>query len=72
MTKFVRGTVVDHKTMGMGVVLNDVDDKGFVEVRMSNGHIEKYYPEELETHEEVIARQRARFEENKNKWKKMW
>lgn len=58
--------------MGIGVVLNDVDKDGFVEVRMANGHIEKYYPEEMETHEEVLARQRANYEEAQRKSKRSW
>lgn len=72
MSKFIRGTVIEHKVMGIGVVLNEVDDKGFVEVRMANGHIDRYYPEELETHEEVVARQIARSVQINNKWRDMW
>lgn len=53
--KFTRGTVVYHKVMGKGVVLNEAN-KGMIEVRMANGHIEKFYAEELETEEEVQAR----------------
>lgn len=41
--------------MGKGVVLNKLDD-GMVEVRMANGQKERFYPEELETQEEVTAR----------------
>lgn len=68
--KFARGTVVYHKVMGKGVALNEVDE-GMIEVRMENGHIEKFYPEELETDEEVQARNRRIAEEmnraNRNK-----
>ena len=58
--------------MGRGIVINDVDDKGFVEVRMSNGHIEKYFPEELETNEEVNARRQNQMTRASDKWKDMW
>lgn len=62
---FNRGTVVYHKIMGKGIVLNEVDDNGEkkIEVRMSNGQIEKFYPEELETNEVVQARERNQIEE---------
>ncbi|MFH0748536.1 MAG: hypothetical protein V1915_01235 [Candidatus Bathyarchaeota archaeon] len=60
--KFARGTVVRHKVMGKGVVLNEIDD-GMVEVRMANGVPQKFYPEELEADEEVQARQRRQTEE---------
>lgn len=60
--KFARGAVVHHKMMGKGVVLNETDD-GMVEVRMANGIPQKFYPEELETDEEVQARDRRKTEE---------
>jgi len=60
--KFTRGTVVHHKVMGKGIVLNVVD-KEMIEVRMENGHLQKFYPEELETDEEVRARKRRETEE---------
>lgn len=72
--KFTRGTVIHHKVMGKGIVLNQIEEKDekMIEVRMQNGHIEKYYPEELETDDEVQARYRRQAEEakqaNKNKW----
>ncbi len=69
MTKFTRGTVVEHKVMGKGVVLNDVDDNGYVEVRMANGHIEKYYPEEMETEDEVNTKYRNRIAQTTSKWR---
>lgn len=55
---FARGTVVHHKVMGKGIAINEVDEKGekMVEVRMENGHIEKFYPEELESDDVVQAR----------------
>lgn len=73
MTQFPRGTVVHHKVMGKGIALNEVDEKGekMIEVRMENGHIEKFYPEELESDEIVQARYRRLAEEvnqaNKNR-----
>lgn len=62
---FTRGTVVHHKVMGKGIAINEVDDKGEkkIEVRMENGHIEKFYPEELETDDVVQARQRRQIDE---------
>lgn len=65
MTQFSRGTVVHHKVMGKGIALNEVKEKGEekIEVRMENGHIEKFYPEELETDEVVRARNRNQLEE---------
>lgn len=65
MTQFPRGTVVHHKVMGKGIAINEVDDKGEkkIEVRMENGHIEKFYPEELETDDVVQARQRRQIDE---------
>lgn len=60
--KFTRGTVVHHKVMGKGVVLNETEDE-MIEVRMANGIPQKFYPEELETDEEVQARQRRQIEE---------
>lgn len=55
MSKFQRGNVIYHKTMGVGVVLNETND-GKVEVRMQNGHIEKFFPEELETEQKFLAK----------------
>jgi len=65
MTQFPRGTVVHHKVMGKGVVLNEIDEKGekMIEVRMENGVPQKFYPEELETNEVVQARNRNQIEE---------
>lgn len=65
MTQFSRGTVVHHKVMGKGIALSEVEEKGEkkIEVRMENGHIEKFYPEELETDEAVQARNRNQIEE---------
>lgn len=67
MTQFLRGTVVHHKVMGKGIAINEVEEKGekMVEVRMENGHIEKFYPEELENDEVVQARNRAKVAEAK-------
>lgn len=65
MTQFPRGTVVHHKVMGKGIALNEVEEKDEkkIEVRMENGHIERFYPEELETDEAVQARNRNQIEE---------
>jgi len=65
MTQFPRGTVVHHKVMGKGIVLNEVEENGEkkIEVRMENGHIEKFYSEELETDEVVQARNRNQIAE---------
>lgn len=62
---FARGTVVHHKVMGKGTAINEVEEKGekMVEVRMENGHIEKFYPEELESDDTVQARNRAKVAE---------
>jgi len=60
--KFSRGTVVHHKVMGKGVVLNEGDD-GMIEVRMANGIPQKFYPEELESDEEVQIRNRNQIAE---------
>lgn len=62
---FTRGTVVYHKIMGRGIVLNEIDEgsEKKIEVRMANGHIEKFYPEELETEAVVVARQRGQIDE---------
>lgn len=67
MTQFPRGTVVHHKVMGKGIALNEVDEKGekMIEVRMENGHIEKFFPEELETEQEVAERNRQKTERAK-------
>ena len=43
MSKFSKGTIVYHKSMGdKGVVINEAD--GMIEVRTSNGHITKISP----------------------------
>lgn len=65
MTQFTRGTVVHHKVMGKGVVLNEIDEKGekMIEVRMGNGVPQKFYPEELETDEVVQARNQNQIDE---------
>lgn len=65
MTQFTRGTVVHHKIMGKGVVLNEVDEKGekMIEVRMENGVPQKFYPEELETNEAIQVRNRNQIAE---------
>lgn len=62
---FTRGTVVHHKIMGKGIALRQVDEGGEkkIEVRMANGQLEKFFPEELETDEEVQARERKKTEE---------
>ena len=64
---FSRGVIVYHKAIGKGVVLNEVGEgnEKKVEVRMANGHIDKFYPEELETEEEVRARGMRESEEIK-------
>lgn len=57
--------------MGKGIVLNSLED-GMVEVRMANGQKEKFYPEELETDEEVKVREERQMrkinEANKNRF----
>lgn len=77
MTEFTRGTVVHHKVMGKGIALNEVKDGEDIkiEVRMANGHIEKFYPEELETDAVVRAREQNQIdqinqanEENAKRW----
>jgi len=77
MTEFTRGTVVHHKVMGKGIALNEVEENGEIkiEVRMANGHIEKFYPEELETDAVVRAREQNQIdkivkanEENAKRW----
>lgn len=62
---FARGTVVHHKVMGKGIAINEVEEKGekMVEVRMENGHIERFYPEELESDDVVQARYERQAEE---------
>jgi hypothetical protein len=62
---FTRGVVVYHKIMGRGIVLNEIGDgsEKKIEVRMANGQIEKFYPEELETEAVVVARQRGEIDE---------
>lgn len=76
--KFERGAVVHHKVMGKETALKEVDENGEkkIEVRMSNGHIQKFYPEELESDEEVKARDANQIagvmkmnEENAKRWK---
>jgi len=64
---FARGTVVHHKVMGKGIAINEVDENGEkkVEVRMENGHIERFYPEELESDDVIQARNRAKVAEAK-------
>lgn len=78
MTEFTRGTVVHHKVMGKGIALNEVKEgeETKIEVRMANGHIEKFYPEELETDAVVKAREQNQIdqinranEENAERWK---
>lgn len=63
--KFTRGTVVHHKVMGKGIVLNEIEEKGekMIEVRMENGVPQKFYPEELETDEAVQTRNRNQIAE---------
>lgn len=62
---FTRGTVVHHKVLGKGIVLNELEEEGEkkIKVRMANGHIEKFYSEELETDEVVQERDRRMVEE---------
>ena len=62
---FPRGTVVHHKVMGKGIALNTVGDgdEKKIEVRMENGHIEKFYPEELESDDVVQARYQRKVDE---------
>lgn len=62
MSKFPRGTVVWHKVMGKGVAINEVEG-GMIQVRMVNGHIEKFYPEELEAESELDARNKNEIED---------
>ena len=49
----------------LGTAINDVEVKGekMVEVRMANGVIEKFYPEELESDESRKARWKGEAEE---------
>lgn len=63
---FNRGIVVYHKIMGKGIVLKEIEenDEKKIEVRMANGHIEKFYPEELETNETVQARNQRQTDED--------
>ena len=65
MTQFVRGIIVHHKIMGKGLVINELEEKGekIIEVRMSNGVLQKFYPEELETDDVVQARYRQMVED---------
>jgi len=73
---FPRGTIVHHKVHGgaSGTAINDVDVKGdiMVEVRMANGVIEKFFPEELESDETRKARWAVEGEAanraNQNRW----
>lgn len=62
---FKRGVVVHHKVMGKGIVINEVkeNEETMIEVRMANGHIQRFYPEELETDEAVQDRYRRQAEE---------
>lgn len=65
MSKFSKGTIVYHKSMGdKGVVINEAD--GMIEVRTSNGHITKFHPEELETEQEFDAKNRNEITDDKN------
>ena len=71
---FARGTVVEHKLMGRGVIINEVQENGEtkIEVRMQNGMPQKFYPEELEDAAEIDSRNFQQAQEamraNKNKW----
>lgn len=78
MTQFTRGTVVHHKVMGKGIVINEVEEKGekMIEVRMESGIPQKFYPEELETDEVVQEREQRKVneimqinQENAKHWK---
>ncbi len=72
MDKFTRGTVIHHKVMGRGVIINEADAKSLFEVRMVNGHIERFYAEEMETEAEVDARIQRQMSGTKDKWRDMW
>lgn len=66
MEKFKRGVVVQHKVMGRAVV---IDQKGeFIHVRMQNGEIQEFYPEELETADEYMARIMSQVPKNDKDW----
>lgn len=58
---FTRGTVVYHKVMGKGIVINQVEKKGekMFEVRMENGHPQVFYPEELDSEETILQQRKA-------------
>ncbi len=57
---FTRGMVVRHKVMGKGVVLKELEEDGEqkIQVRMENGVPQNFYPEELESEEEIQRRNR--------------
>jgi hypothetical protein len=63
--------VIEHKVMGRGVAIDETKE-GMVKVRMKNGVVETFYPEELETDEEVQARNKRISDEinraNKNRF----
>lgn len=62
MSKFIRGTLVRHKIMGKGIVIDEVSN-AMVKVRMANGIVETFYLEELEAEDEVQERERRKTEE---------
>lgn len=71
MEKFKRGVVVYHKVMGKGVVI-DTAEGGMFKVRMANGVVETYYPEELETEDEVQAKAEEVSRQINAKNRNMW
>lgn len=66
MNKFQRGTVVRHKVMGRGVVIDNKN--GFVHVRMENGLIQEYYPEELVTEDDYDAHVMSQVPKEEKNW----
>lgn len=78
---FNRGDIAYHKIIGKVVILGEIteNDEIFIKVRTDKGTIEKFYPEELESVETVIARARTKAdevnrmnEENAKKIREMW
>lgn len=66
--QFREGGVVYHKATGDRCVIIKINDDGTIKVRTNKDLERDYYPQELETEEQVEAQTFAVQSENKKDW----